>query len=48
MTRIAAGSRALFRRACEGGRARRPPDAKVISELRSRYDTDQLSALKVR
>jgi quercetin dioxygenase-like cupin family protein len=23
-----------------------PPDAKVISELRSRYDTDQLSALK--
>ena len=24
----------------------RPPDAKVIAELRSRYDTDQLSALK--
>jgi hypothetical protein len=24
----------------------RPPDAKVIGELRSRYDTDQLSALK--
>ena len=23
------------------------PDAKVIAELRSRYDTDQLSALKV-
>ena len=23
-----------------------PPDAKVIGELRSRYDTDQLSALK--
>jgi hypothetical protein len=23
-----------------------PPDAKVIAELRSRYDTDQLSALK--
>jgi quercetin dioxygenase-like cupin family protein len=23
-----------------------PPDAKVISELRNRYDTDQLSALK--
>jgi quercetin dioxygenase-like cupin family protein len=23
-----------------------PPDAKVISELRKRYDTDQLSALK--
>jgi hypothetical protein len=24
----------------------RPPDAKVIAELRGRYDTDQLSALK--
>src|SRR3984893_6936362 len=24
----------------------RPPDAKVISELRNRYDTDQISALK--
>ena len=24
----------------------RPPDTKVIAELRSRYDTDQLSALK--
>jgi quercetin dioxygenase-like cupin family protein len=24
----------------------RPPDAKVIAELRNRYDTDQLSALK--
>ena len=24
----------------------RPPDAKVIADLRSRYDTDQLSALK--
>jgi oxalate decarboxylase/phosphoglucose isomerase-like protein (cupin superfamily) len=23
-----------------------PPDAKVIAELRNRYDTDQLSALK--
>jgi hypothetical protein len=23
-----------------------PPDAKVIGELRNRYDTDQLSALK--
>ena len=24
-----------------------PPDAKAIAELRSRYDTDQLSALKI-
>jgi hypothetical protein len=23
-----------------------PPDARAIAELRSRYDTDQLSALK--
>jgi hypothetical protein len=24
-----------------------PPDAKAIAELKSRYDTDQLSALKI-
>jgi uncharacterized cupin superfamily protein len=24
-----------------------PPDAKAIAELRSRYDTDQISALKI-
>ena len=41
-----ARSRTLFRRACEIDRTRWPPDAKAIGELRSRYDTIQLSALK--
>jgi hypothetical protein len=34
----------LAKVAARGG----PPDANVIAELRSRYDTDQLSALKTR
>ena len=42
---LATGTRTLLRRAGQAGRNRERPDAKAISELRARYDTDQLSAL---